>query len=219
MIFVRSWSVWLSIFFPDIINCDVDDGCHDNATCTDGDGSYTCVCNDGFTGDGFHCSDHCENNTCGDNQICNTLSDIYQCACNNTDEYLVNGSCTSRGSHIEITGLKLNKVYLSDYDDSSSMAYKDIAAEIESKVLAFLKSNNETSNSDIYGVKVISIKNGDLMIVNMTIASNLETLSTSLVQIIINGGIANGNFSSMAATGTVQAQGILHIFYRLSDNL
>ena len=38
-----------------MINCEVDDGCHDNATCTDGDGSYTCVCNVGFHGDGFSC--------------------------------------------------------------------------------------------------------------------------------------------------------------------
>ena len=77
----------------------------------------------------------------------------------------MNGSCTSRGSHIIITGLTLNKVYLSDYDDPSSMAYKAIAAEIESQVLTFLQSSNETSDSDFYGVKVISIKNGDLMIV------------------------------------------------------
>ena len=27
--------------------------CVDNATCTDTDGSYTCPCNAGFTGDGF----------------------------------------------------------------------------------------------------------------------------------------------------------------------
>ena len=32
------------------------DDCHDNATCSDTDGSYTCSCNDGFTGDGFTCA-------------------------------------------------------------------------------------------------------------------------------------------------------------------
>ena len=42
--------------FLDIINCDVDDGCHDNATCTDANGNYTCACNEGFTGDGFNCT-------------------------------------------------------------------------------------------------------------------------------------------------------------------
>ena len=30
-------------------------GCHENATCTDTDGSYTCMCDDGYTGDGFNC--------------------------------------------------------------------------------------------------------------------------------------------------------------------
>ena len=42
--------------FVDIINCENDDGCHDNATCSDANGSYTCLCQDGFTGDGFNCT-------------------------------------------------------------------------------------------------------------------------------------------------------------------
>ena len=40
----------------DIVNCAADDGCHENATCTDGNGSYTCECKSGFTGDGFTCT-------------------------------------------------------------------------------------------------------------------------------------------------------------------
>ena len=43
--------------FSDIEECKAGtDGCHDNATCTDGNGSYTCECKDGFTGDGFTCT-------------------------------------------------------------------------------------------------------------------------------------------------------------------
>ena len=44
------------IKFLDVVNCENDDGCHDNASCTDDNGSYTCVCKDGFTGDGFNCT-------------------------------------------------------------------------------------------------------------------------------------------------------------------
>ena len=46
----------LSFIISDISNCDNDDGCHDNATCVDGNGSYTCNCTEGFTGDGFNCT-------------------------------------------------------------------------------------------------------------------------------------------------------------------
>ena len=47
----------LPIFSLDIKECDLGtDGCHDNATCTDGNGSYTCECNIGYTGDGFSCN-------------------------------------------------------------------------------------------------------------------------------------------------------------------
>ena len=30
--------------------------CHDNATCTNTDGSYECACNTGFSGDGINCT-------------------------------------------------------------------------------------------------------------------------------------------------------------------
>ena len=30
--------------------------CHDNATCTNSDGSYECTCDIGFSGDGFNCT-------------------------------------------------------------------------------------------------------------------------------------------------------------------
>ena len=43
-------------FCLDTINCDVDDGCDSEATCSDGGGSYTCTCNDGYNGDGFNCT-------------------------------------------------------------------------------------------------------------------------------------------------------------------
>ena len=52
----------ISILISDINECnhgvdptDTDD-CHDNATCTDSEGSYTCACNLGYTGDGFNCT-------------------------------------------------------------------------------------------------------------------------------------------------------------------
>ena len=30
--------------------------CHDNATCSNSDGSYECTCDIGFSGDGFNCT-------------------------------------------------------------------------------------------------------------------------------------------------------------------
>jgi len=40
----------------DIDECDENThSCHSNATCTDTDGSYTCACIDGYSGDGKAC--------------------------------------------------------------------------------------------------------------------------------------------------------------------
>ena len=47
----------------DIDECtDGTDNCHDDAQCTNTDGSFTCMCNSGYTGDGTTCTGKC--NTC-----------------------------------------------------------------------------------------------------------------------------------------------------------
>ena len=40
---------------PDINECNIDSPCHANATCNNTEGSYTCECIIGFTGNGFTC--------------------------------------------------------------------------------------------------------------------------------------------------------------------
>ena len=41
----------------DINECDNDDdNCSENANCTNTEGSFTCSCNPGYTGDGVNCT-------------------------------------------------------------------------------------------------------------------------------------------------------------------
>ncbi|XP_035691365.1 signal peptide, CUB and EGF-like domain-containing protein 3 [Branchiostoma floridae] len=45
-----------------IDECSTDtDNCHEDASCTDTDGSFTCTCNDGHTGNGLHCERNAPN--------------------------------------------------------------------------------------------------------------------------------------------------------------
>ena len=41
--------------FVEINECFPVSPCHVNATCRNTQGSYTCTCNSGYTGDGFSC--------------------------------------------------------------------------------------------------------------------------------------------------------------------
>ena len=56
------WSVISNVFVlhflfsTDINECeDGTDSCDENADCTNTDGSYTCACSSGFSGDGLSC--------------------------------------------------------------------------------------------------------------------------------------------------------------------
>ncbi|XP_078573545.1 SCO-spondin-like isoform X3 [Branchiostoma floridae x Branchiostoma japonicum] len=45
-----------------IDECSTDtDNCHEDASCTDTDGSFTCTCNDGYSGNGLHCERNAPN--------------------------------------------------------------------------------------------------------------------------------------------------------------
>ena len=47
--------MFLMFALSDVNEC-VTNPCHDNATCTDNEGSYSCHCNNGFAGNGFNCT-------------------------------------------------------------------------------------------------------------------------------------------------------------------
>lgn len=43
--------------FTDLDECALDlDACSDNATCSNTPGSYNCICDTGFEGDGYNCT-------------------------------------------------------------------------------------------------------------------------------------------------------------------
>lgn len=66
--------------------CDVTNHCHPNAECSLVDNTYTCVCNEGFLGDGYQCTlePNCRNipNLCDLHASCLKQSGGYACECN-----------------------------------------------------------------------------------------------------------------------------------------
>merc|ERR1712032_152425 len=60
-------------------------GCHADATCTNDHGSYSCACNDGYSGNGKTCTDvnECDTDTdnCHVNASCANSYGSYNCTC------------------------------------------------------------------------------------------------------------------------------------------
>ena len=46
----------MDVSLSDIDECAAESPCHSNGMCTNTPGSYTCACNDGYTGDGTTCT-------------------------------------------------------------------------------------------------------------------------------------------------------------------
>ncbi|CAJ0968688.1 unnamed protein product, partial [Ranitomeya imitator] len=77
----------------DIDECESGNDCSYNANCTNTIGNYTCVCKDGFSGDGYFCEalTPCTNGSdCSPDATCSNISGSSLCKCN--DGYQGNGS-------------------------------------------------------------------------------------------------------------------------------
>ena len=71
--------------FKDINECSNNNGgCDENAHCVNTPGSFQCFCDNGFTGDGFNCTDinECsdEPNLC-ENGACINIEGSFSCDC------------------------------------------------------------------------------------------------------------------------------------------
>lgn len=50
------YSYFICIFLPDLNECEDNTTCDPLATCTNTEGSYVCLCDDGYTGNGTYCT-------------------------------------------------------------------------------------------------------------------------------------------------------------------
>lgn len=86
------------------------DPCDTNAGCVDGNTTFTCTCNTGYTGNGTHCSNinECDSNPCDVNADCVDSPGSYSCTCKSG--FTGNGTscsniddCVSNDCHTDAT--------------------------------------------------------------------------------------------------------------------
>ena len=68
----------------DLNECTDGHDCHMNATCMNSHGSYVCICNHGYTGNGITCNNinECLLNPCDDKAKCTDFDGGHSCSCN-----------------------------------------------------------------------------------------------------------------------------------------
>ena len=73
----------------DLDECGIEGSCHEDSTCDNTVGTYTCTCIEGYEGDGQFCADINEcapvarigNNDCDVLATCNNTDASYTCTC------------------------------------------------------------------------------------------------------------------------------------------
>ena len=85
MIPIPNYSVYeineKKILFLDINECAVNKTCHKDATCANTNGSYTCTCKQGYSGNGKQCENNneCKRNPCSSLANCTNTPGSYYC--------------------------------------------------------------------------------------------------------------------------------------------
>ena len=123
----------------DINECEINtDNCHKNATCSNNVGSFKCVCDAGFHGNGTNCYDIDEcvqnfshdnqgsfnaSNGCHTNAFCSNLIGSYECSCENG--YYGDGfNCSDEGSKL-YEATFFNKNYFPNFQNYSIVYIKN----------------------------------------------------------------------------------------------
>ena len=70
------------LLFLDTDECLSSNSCHSNATCKNSEGSYTCTCTSGYSGNGTNCTDknECNDNPCSSLVNCTNTVGSYVCS-------------------------------------------------------------------------------------------------------------------------------------------
>jgi hypothetical protein len=111
-----------------------DDPCHADATCSDGAGGPTCVCNAGYEGDGFDCADidECDEGTagCDPNASCTNEDGGFECECNpgwDGNGFSCSGTATYGEPCEEGNECASGLCILAPYDHCSELCDQDVA--------------------------------------------------------------------------------------------
>ncbi|XP_073231829.1 uncharacterized protein [Porites lutea] len=110
----------------DIDECDENiHQCNKNAACNNTKGSYSCTCNTGFHGDGYNCTDKCQEIRCGTNATCTNTKGSLRCTCT-TGFYGDGYNCTECYTIFDFEDHDLSNWTLTGFAFNNQPTYGDI---------------------------------------------------------------------------------------------
>lgn len=172
--------------------------CDSNANCSDSEGSFSCSCSAGYTGNGTTCYPSCTVATCPtSNGYCADTSTGAECKCDTGYLYEDNTCKRAQTSSIKFS---LSKNYLPAYANKTSPEYLALAAEVEATFHAYIKTMNITGYRN---VQVRNITAGSVITELGILVVTGVSINTAYIHSEIRESIASGTFDSLKLNQTL----------------
>ncbi|CAB3985460.1 fibrillin-2 isoform X2 [Paramuricea clavata] len=173
--------------------------CNDEATCINAAKSYSCVCNTGWTGDGFNCDDinECTNlNICLENSRCVNNPGSYVCNCD--IGYIGSSRCTRLpDTFLSVTFTLKDRKFTNSLNDPTSDNYQTLSRQVTNNF------QKEFSNVPAYrGVNIIRFRSGSVICdAELVLVLNAKDEITKVLERVNATGVL-GNISVVAESLT-----------------
>jgi hypothetical protein len=173
------------------------DLCDTNSQCTDTDGSYTCSCVSGYTGDGITCTDIDEcfikSDNCSDTEKCVNTVGGFTCECR-VNYFRVNGECTASATR-DLVVVFAQILGTSAVDNLVTVDTTANRVALADDVFTLLNSS-ATVRPDLLGVEVSSmtnVTNGTSVTFTVDLVSSSALTEDQVSQAFVDGLTGNEN--------------------------
>eukprot|EP00795_Rhopilema_esculentum_P016595 gene16595-8021_t len=176
------------------------DVCPQSSICVNTEGSYTCTCKSGFSGNGTHCQDRCRQSSCPELSFCRNIPTGPLCRCIN-GLYLSNELCVKAKTIFQVDGVRLNRTFIPRYADRRSSEFTELATEVESQ---FLRAFRGTKlGPGLKAIQIFALRRGSIVLSFYLLFDQKPTVTTTQIAELVKNRSFHLSFSPERQTRPV----------------